>query len=110
MQFVRAWRQPWRACAASHHTTRPNPPRLAPPASPLPPPHPSRPTGLLLSGSKVYLEIRLMDQIRRLTPVSVDHDSGQFSYEDLDGVKFNVSGWSRADQALFFRKRVLFLR
>lgn len=40
-------------------------------------------------GSKVYLEIRLMDQIRRLTPVSVDPESGHFSYEDLDGVMFN---------------------
>lgn len=32
-----------------------------------------------------------MDQIRRLTPVSVEPESGEFCYATLNGAKFNVS-------------------
>lgn len=42
------------------------------------------------SGSKVYVEIRLSDQIRRFTPVEVGSVSGEFSYDGLGGVQFNV--------------------
>lgn len=48
-----------------------------------------------------------MDQIRRLTPVSVDPESGHFSYEDLDGVMFNVSGLVQASPSFLGRGRAV---
>lgn len=38
----------------------------------------------------MYVEIRLSDQIRRFAPVEVGSVSGEFSYDGLEGVQFNV--------------------